>query len=79
MWDELQGDEEESKDSEFIRIAKEIKTGNDKSLYELIEAKFKNEQRVKLLNKEYTEDRVKGMLTRIHGYQDEDEDEYEMQ
>ena len=48
-------------------------------MYELIEAKFKNEQRVKLLNKEYTEDRVKGMLTRMRPYQDEDEDEYEMQ
>ena len=79
MWDEVKGDEKESKDSEFIRIAKEIKTGNNKSLYELIEAKFKNEQRVKLLNKEYTEDRVKGMLTRMRPYQDEDEDEYEMQ
>ena len=54
MWDELQDEE----DSEFIRIAKSITANGNKSLYELIEAKFKNEQRQKLLNKDYFDDRV---------------------
>lgn len=79
MWDQVQGDEEESKDSEFIRLAKDIKAANGKSLYELIETRFKNEQRAKLLGKEYTDDRVLGLLDRMRPYQDEDEDEEEFQ
>ena len=77
MWDQVQDDEEKSKDSEFIRLAKAIKTTDNTSLYDVIETRFKNEQRVKLLNKEYTGDRVRGMLTRMSPYQDEKEDEEE--
>lgn len=75
MWDELQDGE----DSEFIRIAKSITANGNKSLYELIEAKFKNEQRQKLLNKDYFDDRVQGLMERMRSYQDEYEDEEEMQ
>lgn len=75
MWDELQDEE----DSEFIRIAKSITANGNKSLYELIEAKFKNEQRQKLLNKDYFDDRVQGLMERMRSYQDEYEDEEEMQ
>lgn len=74
MWDELQDEE----DSEFIRIAKSITANGNKSLYELIEAKFKNEQRQKLLNKDYFDDRVQGLMERMRSYQDEYEDEEEM-
>lgn len=79
MWDELQGDEEESKDSEFIRLAKDIKTKDNTSLYDLIKTKFKNEQRQQLLNKDYFDDRVQGLMERMRSYQDEYEDEEEMQ
>ena len=75
MWDELQDEE----DSEFIRIAKSITANGNKSLYELIEAKFKNEQRQKLLNKDYFDDRVQGLMDRMRSYRDEYEDEEEMQ
>lgn len=74
MWDELQDEE----DSEFIRIAKSITANGNKSLYELIEAKFKNEQRQKLLNKDYFDDRVQGLMERMRSYQDAYEDEEEM-
>lgn len=75
MWDELQDEE----DSEFIRLAKDITANGNKSLYELIEAKFKNEQRQQLLNKDYFDDRVQGLMERMRSYQDEYEDEEEMQ
>lgn len=75
MWDELQDEE----DSEFIRIAKSVTANGNKSLYELIEAKFKNEQKQKLLNKDYFDDRVQGLMDRMRSYRDEYEDEEEMQ
>lgn len=75
MWDELQDEE----DSEFIRLAKDIKTKDNTSLYDLIKTKFKNEQRQQLLNKGYFDDRVQGLINRMSSYQDEDEDEEEMQ
>lgn len=75
MWDESQDKE----DSEFIRISKEIKANGDKSLYDLIKMKFMNEKRQQLLNKDYFDDRVQGLMERMRSYQDEYEDEEEMQ